>query len=87
MGELVLRSGIADRMYRALDRWVAPIPGGLLHTNIVSCAIFAACSGSSISTAATISRVALPTFHTRGYNERLVVKYKARWPPGGRWAS
>ena len=60
-------------MYRALDRWVAPIPGGLLHTNIVSCAIFAACSGSSISTAATISRVALPTFHTRGYNERLVV--------------
>ncbi len=73
MGELVLRSGIADRMYRALDKWVAPIPGGLLHTNIVSCAIFAACSGSSISTAATISRVALPTFHTRGYNERLVV--------------
>ena len=73
MGELVLRSGIADRMYRALDRWVAPIPGGLLHTNIVSCAIFAACSGSSISTAATISRVALPTFHTRGYNDRLVV--------------
>ncbi len=73
MGELVLRSGIANRMYRALDRWVAPIPGGLLHTNIVSCAVFAACSGSSISTAATISRVALPTFHTRGYNERLVV--------------
>ena len=73
MGELVLRSGIADRMYRALDRWVAPIPGGLLHTNIVSCAIFAACSGSSISTAATISRVALPAFYTRGYNERLVV--------------
>ena len=73
MGELVLRSGIAERMYLALDRWVAPIPGGLLHTNIVSCAIFAACSGSSISTAATISRVALPTFHTRGYNERLVV--------------
>ena len=73
MGELVLRSGIADRMYRALDRWVAPIPGGLLHTNIVSCAIFAACSGSSISTAATISRVALPAFHTRGYNDRLVV--------------
>lgn len=73
MGELVLRSGIADRMYRALELWVSPIPGGLLHTNIVSCAIFAACSGSSISTAATISRVALPTFHTRGYNERLVV--------------
>ena len=73
MGELILRSGIADRMYKALDRWVGPIPGGLLHTNIASCAIFAACSGSSIATAATISRVALPAFRARGYNERLVV--------------
>ena len=72
MGELVQRSGIADRMYRALDRRVAPIPAWLLHTNMVSCSIFAACSGSSISTAATISRVALTAFLTRGYNERLV---------------
>jgi len=73
MGELLLRSGVADRMYKALDRWVGPIPGGLLHTNIASCAVFAACSGSSIATAATISRVALPSFRARGYNERLVV--------------
>ncbi|MDA1127359.1 MAG: TRAP transporter large permease subunit [Chloroflexi bacterium] len=73
MGELILRSGVADQMYKALDRWVGPIPGGLLHTNIASCAIFAACSGSSIATAATISRVALPSFRARGYNERLVV--------------
>jgi len=73
MGELVLRSGIADRMYRALDRWVAPIPGGLLHTNIVSCAIFAACSGSSVATSATISRVSLPSFRARGYSERMVI--------------
>ena len=73
MGELLLRSGVADRMYKALDRWFGPIPGGLLHTNIASCAVFAACSGSSIATAATISRVALPSFRARGYNERLVV--------------
>ena len=73
MGELVLRSGFAERMYSALNRWVAPIPGGLLHTNIASCAVFAACAGSSIATAATISRVALPTFRARGYNERLVL--------------
>ena len=73
MGELVLRSGFAERMYSALNRWVSPIPGGLLHTNIASCAVFAACAGSSIATAATISRVALPTFRARGYNERLVV--------------
>jgi tripartite ATP-independent transporter DctM subunit len=73
MGELVLRSGIAERMYTALNRWVAPIPGGLLHTNIASCAIFAACSGHSVATAATVSRVALPSFRARGYNERLVL--------------
>ena len=73
MGELMLRAGFADRMYNALSRWVSPIPGGLLHTNIASCAVFAACAGSSIATAATISRVALPSFRTKGYNERLVV--------------
>ena len=73
MGELVLRSGFAARMYSALNGWVSPIPGGLLHTNIASCAVFAACAGSSIATAATISRVALPTFRARGYNERMVV--------------
>ncbi len=73
MGELVLRSGLAERMYTALSRWVALLPGGLLHTNIASCAIFAASSGSSIATAATISRVALPSFRARGYNERIVL--------------
>ena len=73
MGELVLRSGIAEKMYTSLSRWVALFPGGLLHTNIASSAIFAACAGSSIATAATISRVALPSFRTRGYNERFVL--------------
>jgi len=73
MGELMLRAGFAERMYASLSRWVAPIPGGLLHTNIASCAVFAACAGSSVATAATISRVALPSFRARGYNERLVV--------------
>ncbi len=73
MGELVLRSGLAERMYTALSRWVALLPGGLLHTNIASSAIFAASSGSTIATAATISRVALPSFRARGYNERIVL--------------
>ena len=73
MGEIVLRSGFADLMYRALSRWVEFIPGGLLHTNIASCAVFAACAGSSIATAATVSRVALPSFRAQGYQERLVV--------------
>ncbi len=73
MGEIVLRSGIAERMYNVLSRWLVFIPGGLIHSNIVSCAIFAACAGSSVATAATISRVALPAFRQRGYNERLVI--------------
>ena len=73
MGELVLRSGIAERMYNVLSRWLVFIPGGLIHSNIASCAVFAACAGSSVATAATISRVALPAFRQRGYNERLVI--------------
>jgi tripartite ATP-independent transporter DctM subunit len=73
MGEILVRSGIADRMYRTLSYWLAPIPGGLLHSNIASCAMFAAVSGSSAATAATIGSVSLPSFRTQGYSERLAV--------------
>ena len=70
LGELLLRSGIADRMYIALSAWLGRLPGGLLHTNIGSCALFAATSGSSVATAATIGTVALPSLHRRGYSMR-----------------
>ena len=70
LGELLLRSGIADRMYIALSAWLGRLPGGLLHTNIGSCALFAATSGSSVATAATIGTVALPSLHKRGYPMR-----------------
>jgi len=70
LGELLLRSGIADRMYIALSAWLARLPGGLLHTNIGCCALFAATSGSSVATAATIGTVALPPLHARGYPMR-----------------
>jgi tripartite ATP-independent transporter DctM subunit len=73
MGELLLRSGESDRMYRVLAHWLSPIPGGLLHSNIAACATFSAVSGSSVATAATIGSVALPAFRARGYNERLVL--------------
>ena len=53
MGELMLRSGMGERMYSAVSRWISFLPGGLIHTNIASCAIFAACSGSSVATSAT----------------------------------
>lgn len=67
MGELLLRSGIADRMFGALAAWMGRLPGGLLHTNIACSALFAATSGSSVATAATIGTVALPSLHKRGY--------------------
>ncbi|WP_108257853.1 TRAP transporter large permease [Mangrovicoccus ximenensis] len=67
LGELLLRSGMADRMYGALSLWLGRLPGGLLHTNIGSCALFAATSGSSVATAATVGTVALPALGERGY--------------------
>ena len=70
LGELLLRSGIADRMYVALSAWLGRLPGGLLHTNIGCCALFAATSGSSVATAATIGTVALPSLYRRGYSMR-----------------
>jgi tripartite ATP-independent transporter DctM subunit len=70
LGELLLRSGIADRMFIALSAWLGRLPGGLLHTNIGSCALFAATSGSSVATAATVGTVALPSLHRRGYSMR-----------------
>ena len=73
MGELINRSGLGERMYAAISRWIWFLPGGLIHTNIVSSALFAACSGSSVATSATIGRASLPSFRKRGYSERMVV--------------
>ncbi len=73
MGELLLRSGLSERLYRVLSHWLSPLPGGLMHSNIAACATFAAVSGSSVATAATIGSVSLPAFRARGYDERLVL--------------
>ncbi|MBA3777102.1 MAG: TRAP transporter large permease subunit, partial [Betaproteobacteria bacterium] len=53
MGELLLRSGLSEQLYRALNVFLRRLPGGLLHTNIVSCGVFSAIAGSSVATAAT----------------------------------
>ncbi len=71
LGELLLRSGLAEKMYEALARWLSWLPGGLMHSNIAACALFAATSGSSVATAATVGTVALPQARRFGYNERL----------------
>ena len=67
LGELLLRSGLADKMYGSLALWFGRLPGGLLHTNIATCSLFAATSGSSVATAATVGTVALPALDSRGY--------------------
>ena len=71
LGEILLRSGIAERMYAAATHWLSWLPGGLMHSNIGACTMFAAISGSSVATAATIGTVAVEQIGRRGYNERF----------------
>ncbi|MGQ9366407.1 TRAP transporter large permease [Azospirillum sp. ST 5-10] len=71
LGEILLRVGVAERMYGAVALWLNRLPGGLLHANIAASTLFAATSGSSVATAATIGTVALPEVRKRGYSERL----------------
>jgi tripartite ATP-independent transporter DctM subunit len=71
LGEIFLRSGIATNMYRAVSQWLGWLPGGLMHANIGCSALFAATSGSSVATAATIGTVAYPEIARHGYRESL----------------
>jgi tripartite ATP-independent transporter DctM subunit len=71
MGEILLRSGVAARMYDSAVQWMSWLPGGLMHSNIGACTIFAATSGSSAATAATIGTVAIPEMRKHGYHEGL----------------
>ncbi|MEH6633283.1 MAG: TRAP transporter large permease [Halopseudomonas aestusnigri] len=71
LGEILLRSGITEKMYDGMSHWLGWLPGGLMHSNIGSSALFAATSGSSVATAATIGTVAISQVEKRGYNEKL----------------
>ncbi len=71
LGEILLRSGLADRLYDAMSAWLSWLPGGLMHSNVGACALFSATCGSSAATAATIATVALPQAMKHGYNQRL----------------
>ncbi len=77
-GEILLRSGIAERMYAALVQWLSWLPGGLMHSNIGSCALFGSVSGSSVATAATIGVVAIGEIEKHKYNERAVPRHARR---------
>lgn len=71
MGELLVCSGVAGRMYQAVEKWLSWLPGGLMNSNIGASALFATTSGSSVATAATISTLALPEQERKGYNAPL----------------
>ncbi|PTW99404.1 TRAP transporter large permease [Pararhodobacter aggregans] len=71
IGELLLRSGIATKVYDALDSWLSWMPGGLMHANIGTATMFSATSGSSVATAATVGTIALPQAPRFGYDERF----------------
>ena len=71
LGEILLRSGIADRMYAAVAAWLSWLPGGLMHANIGSSALFASMCGSSVATAATVGTTAMPQMTKYDYNPPL----------------
>ncbi|CRK76453.1 Neu5Ac permease [Nereida ignava] len=73
MGEILLRSRMSDDMFSGLVPWLSRAPGRLLHVNVFGCAIFAAVSGSSAATAATIGRMSVPELTKRGYPESLIL--------------
>src|SRR5689334_16920784 len=73
MGEILFRTRISEDMFHGLAPWMAPLPGRLMHCNVFGCGIFAAISGSSAATAATIGRITIPELLKRGYDPQMAI--------------
>ena len=73
MGEILFRTRLSEDMFKGLSPWMAKLPGGLLHTNIVGCTVFAAVSGSSAATLTTVGKMSIPELRRRNYPEPLVI--------------
>src|SRR5256886_2603752 len=73
MGEILFRTRLSEDMFRGLAPWLERVPGRLLHTNIIGCTIFAAVSGSSAATCATIGKMTLPELKSRGYPDDITI--------------
>ena len=71
MGEILFRTRLSEEMFRGLSPWLQWLPGRLMHCNVVGCGIFAAVSGSSAATCATIGKIALPELEKRGYDPKM----------------
>jgi len=77
MGEILFRSRLTADLFTGLAPWLNRVPGRLLHANVIGCGIFAAVSGSSAATCATIGKITLPELKKRGYPDAISM---ARWP-------
>ncbi|QDC02362.1 TRAP transporter large permease subunit [Mesorhizobium sp. 8] len=73
MGEILFRTRLSEDMFKGLAPWMARLPGGLLHTNVVGCTVFAAVSGSSAATLLTVGKMSVPELRKRKYPEHLVI--------------
>ncbi|MEP6432762.1 MAG: TRAP transporter large permease subunit, partial [Lentilitoribacter sp.] len=73
MGEILYRTRLSQDMFRGLAPWMRLLPGGLLHTNIFGCTIFAAVSGSSAATLTTVGKMSIPELRRRGYPEYMII--------------
>ncbi|MBT8418778.1 MAG: TRAP transporter large permease subunit [Silicimonas sp.] len=73
MGEVLYRTRLSEDMFRGLSPWLARLPGGLVHTNIVGCTVFAAVSGSSAATLTTVGKMSIPELRKRNYPEKMVI--------------
>nr|WP_306268108.1 TRAP transporter large permease subunit [Pararhizobium sp. IMCC3301] len=73
MGEILFRTRLSEDMFKGLSPWMAKLPGGLLHTNIVGCTVFAAVSGSSAATLTTVGKMSIPELRARNYPEKMII--------------
>ncbi len=73
MGEILFRTKLSENLFKGLSPWMQKLPGGLIHVNVVGCALFAAISGSSAATVATIGKMSIPELRKRNYPEKILL--------------
>ena len=73
MGEILFRTKLSENLFKGLSPWMQSLPGGLIHVNVVGCALFAAISGSSAATVATVGKMSIPELRKRGYPEKILL--------------
>jgi len=73
MGEILFRTKLSENLFKGLSPWLSKLPGGLVHVNVVGCALFAAISGSSAATVATVGKMSIPELRKRKYPEKLLL--------------